>query len=448
MDQVGGAGLDVAAGVAEREHDGPGREVQHGLHALLPEQAGHAREAQQRGGAGVHDHVVHAGVLAVEHPAAQVFRAAREAQLLVFQVRLAVHQQAVAVHDEHAGVRVLGAQPVGLKAVADGHGHADPGGPRAHHHEHLFAQAFALEARGADQPGQRHGARALNVVVEAGHHAAVAFQHPERRAPAEILPLDDRFRVAGRDGLHEGIQELVVRLAGQAAVVHAQVQRIVDQVLTVGADVQLDRQGLVRPDAPGGRVQRQFPDADRHAPEALIPDAQDGAAVGGDDHAHVVHGDVLQHVLHAVDVARADREPARVAVVAGVVAHGLADCGRVDDGQHLLKVVFEDRVEQHLVAVLEGTQVLVFFQVGAALEVAQVRAFLLLLEGAGVRRHEALEAQFPAFLGREGGGLVQQRILQQRQSRHVHVDEALSLRVAFHVVVPGDRKIFRHDAPA
>ena len=211
-----------------------------------------------------------------------------------------------------------------------------------------------FEPRGADQARQGHRPGALDVVVEAGNHLAVAVEHVKGRAARKILPLDDGLGIARLGRLHEAVEKLVVGGPGQAGVVHAQIQRIVDQILAVGAHVEFDRQGLVGADAARRRVEAQLANRDRHAAEALVADAQNGAGIGGDDHPHVVERHIVQHLVDPVHVQGADRQPARVAVDVREDPHRLAHRGGVENRQQLFEVVGQNAVEQHLVAVLQG----------------------------------------------------------------------------------------------
>ena len=49
--------------------------------------------------------------------------------------------------------------------------------------------SFASEGQGGDEPGQHHGGRALDVVVEAGRAVPVALQQSEGVGVAEVLEL-------------------------------------------------------------------------------------------------------------------------------------------------------------------------------------------------------------------------------------------------------------------
>jgi hypothetical protein len=89
------------------------------------------------------------------------------------------------------------------------------------------------------------------------------------------------------------------------------------------------------------------------------------------------------------------------------------DDRRVDDGHHLLHVVEEETVEQHLVPVLEGSKVDVALEVvGLPLE-RLVGPPDLLVEGLDLRRKESVETEDVALAVRERGTLVEERVVEK-----------------------------------
>ena len=71
----------------------------------------------------------------------------------------------------------------------------------------------------------------------------------------------------------------------------------------------------------------------------------------------------------------------------------LADDRRVDDRQHLLDVIEQQPVEEHLVGVLEGAQVDVPLEVVVLAPVGLVGPDHLLVERLDVRRQQPVQAQ-------------------------------------------------------
>jgi len=91
---------------------------------------------------------------------------------------------------------------------------------------------------------------------------------------------------------------------------------------------------------------------------------------------------------------------------------GQAHRGGVDDGHHLLQVIGDDPVVQGLVAVLEGGEEDVFFQVVGFAPVIAHDPHHLLRHGVDARRQQPPQAQGVALLAGEGGALVEGRIVE------------------------------------
>ena len=83
--------------------------------------------------------------------------------------------------------------------------------------------------------------------------------------------------------------------------------------------------------------------------------------------------------------------------------------GVVHDGEHLLQVRGEKRIEEHLVPILEGSQKLILRQIGTNLRIRTILTIELLLECRDLRREEPFEAQHGAFLFSERGATIEQR---------------------------------------
>ena len=102
------------------------------------------------------------------------------------------------------------------------------------------------------------------------------------------------------------------------------------------------------------------------AVDAPVADAEDLLGVGAHHQVHVV-GPEPQRVERLLDVVRpvdGQVDPARAAVLVGVLLDRLADRRVVDDRQHLGEVVPQHLVVQHLVAVVQLLHVHVLGQIG------------------------------------------------------------------------------------
>ena len=110
-----------------------------------------------------------------------------------------------------------------------------------------------------------------DVIVEAADLVAIAVQQRGGVVLREVFELQQHVRPAAFDRLNKLFDEGVVLLAGDARMAPAHVQRIVEALRVVGADVQHHRQRVGRADAAAGGVQRQLADGDAHAADARSP---------------------------------------------------------------------------------------------------------------------------------------------------------------------------------
>ena len=93
----------------------------------------------------------------------------------------------------------------------------------------------------------------------------------------------------------------------------ADVERVGESRLVVGADVEQDRQRRRGMDAGAGRVERELADRDPHAAGALIAEAEDALAVADDDHLDRVEARIRENLLDAIAVRPAEEQAARLA---------------------------------------------------------------------------------------------------------------------------------------
>ena len=76
--------------------------------------------------------------------------------------------------------------------------------------------------------------------------------------------------------------------------------------MVVRADIENDRQAVLRRHAGTSRAQSELPNRDAHAPCPEVAQAEDALAVGHHDKAHVLVGPVLENV--AYPAMRGDRQ--------------------------------------------------------------------------------------------------------------------------------------------
>ena len=78
----------------------------------------------------------------------------------------------------------------------------------------------------------------------------------------------------------------------------AVIERIIEELLVVGAHVKHDGQAFGRRYAGAGCVQRELADRDSHPLRALVAEAEDSFAIGYDYDAGVLVRPVLQDLLN------------------------------------------------------------------------------------------------------------------------------------------------------
>ena len=333
----------------------------------------------------------------------------RERSLVVGKVRSPkVDETAPVHHGDHRTVSAAG-HAVSTEVSAEQPGDADRGGTRAQEEKSFAGQPALLAAGGQEaRPGRRR--RSLDVVVEARQSVAVAVEDPQRVVLLEVLPLDDGRRKDTPHRLDERLHHLVVGLTPQPGRAEAEIERVVEELRSVGPDVERHGQRPGRVDAGGRRIQRELADRDRHATRSLIAKAQDPFVISDDDEPNIVAGRGPQDVVDTVDVRRRDPYPAWPTEDVAEFLAGATDRRRVDDRQELLQVFGQHPVEQGLVPILERRQTDEALEiVGLAAHVLELERDLLLDRGDAGGQQTAKGERVALLVG-EGRALVEQRL--------------------------------------
>ena len=224
----------------------------------------------------------------------------------------------------------------------------------------------------------------------------------------EILPLQQHVRQFLLHGTDELFDKGPVVVVIDAGIAPAEIQRVVAQIDVIGTDVEQDRQRVSGIDATEQRVQRQLADRNAHAADALIADAEHSLAVGHDDHGNLTLQPVGEHLAHAVAQRVRQEQPARLAIDVREMLAALRHDRRVDHRQHLGDMPAQQRVEQHLVALLQLAQENVTVEIGRLTPVSLVVAPDLIVQCQYVRRQQTVQAESISLRDRERGALVQQ----------------------------------------
>jgi hypothetical protein len=125
--------------------------------------------------------------------------------------------------------------------------------------------AVPVTRTAVNRPGQRNGGGALDVVVEGRDAVAVLLQQPRGVMVGEILELHHRLREARADRGDELLHQRVVVGAGEALLVQADVERVLEEFRVVGADIEHHGQAFVGRHAGARGVERELAHRDAHA---------------------------------------------------------------------------------------------------------------------------------------------------------------------------------------
>ena len=149
----------------------------------------------------------------------------------------------------------------------------------------------------------------------------------------------------------------------------ADIERVGQKLLVVGADVEKNRQCRRGVQAGASGVERQLADRDTHAAGALITKPEDALAVAHHDGLDAVEARIVEDAAHPVLEWKAQEQAARLAEDAAELLTAETDRGRVDDRHQLFDVPRQQRVKQSFIGVLQAAKESIFLQVRA--EVAQ-----------------------------------------------------------------------------
>ena len=165
-----------------------------------------------------------------------------------------------------------------------------------------------------------------------------------------------------------------------------------------------------------GDIHRQLADGNVDAADTLITDTQNPFGVGGHQQVDLVAGQpvVAQRVFDILRVVDRQVHPARPAVFVAVAFDRLAHGRGVDDRQHLLDVIGEQPIEEHLVAVPQIRQVHVLGQIVGLAAILSVNSPYLALQCGHTAGQQTLQAQRPPLVQCERRTPVEHGIGQHR----------------------------------
>ena len=158
---------------------------------------------------------------------------------------------------------------------------------------------------------------------------------------AEVLKVQVEVREELLNGGHKVINEGVVAILVNALVALTQVQRVIEQLLAVGAGVNDNRHDAVWINASCSGVNHELTDGNFDAVGAPVADAQNCLCVGDDNQVNVsACGCVLQRGLEVLRViGRQEACVLRVNVALGVLLNVRCDSWIVNDRHELFDVL-------------------------------------------------------------------------------------------------------------
>ena len=110
-----------------------------------------------------------------------------------------------------------------------------------------------------------------------------------------------------RDGADDRLDKIVVFLAAHPLVTPAEVERVGQRLLIVGADIEHDRQGRRRMKTAAGRIERELADRDAHAARTLVAEPEDALAVGQHDCLDPIKARIGQDLPQPLPVRQAQK---------------------------------------------------------------------------------------------------------------------------------------------
>ena len=329
--------------------------------------------------------------------------------------------QAAAVDEPAACVGICVGHAFADHLLADEVGDADGRAAGAEEEVGVVGEPLVEDAVGAEEARHRDGCGALDVIVEAADLLAVAREKRHGGAVGEVLELDAAAREDLLHRLHELVEERVVLRALDALHAQARVERVLEERLVVGAEVEHHRERVLGRYPRARRVERELPDGDAHAADAEVAEAEDALAVGDDDEAHVLLGPVAQHFLDAALALEAHVQALRAAHDVPELLARLAHGGGVDERHVLGRVARQQLVVEALVAVLQFREEHVFVERRGLLRKLDALALelrLLVLHAIG---QQADQAEALAFMFAERGSLVEARVVEEVEAGVVAV---------------------------
>src|SRR5262249_18275963 len=138
--------------------------------------------------------------------------------------------------------------------LADKLCNSSSGRASAEKQEPLIGDLLFRDAQRRQYSSKRHSRGALDVVVERADLVAVALEDRHGIDVRKVFPLDAAFRIELLHSRHELFNECRIFVAADAALAQSKVERVLDQSVIIGADIEHDWQTVLRWNAGTGRA--------------------------------------------------------------------------------------------------------------------------------------------------------------------------------------------------
>jgi hypothetical protein len=123
---------------------------------------------------------------------------------------------------------------------------AGPSRTAAKKEKALIRDLLSRNAHRGEDASKRHGGGALDVIVISTSFVPISGEDRDGIDVCKILPLDAALGVEFLHSVHELIHEGQVLLAADPGLPQAEIKRVFEQIVVIGADVQRDRKAVLR----------------------------------------------------------------------------------------------------------------------------------------------------------------------------------------------------------
>ena len=230
------------------------------------------------------------------------------------------------------------------------------------------------------------------------------------------------------DGCDEGVDEAVIVRTGDARVTPAEIFRVAETFLVVGANVQNDGQSARGGYSADEGVESELADRNAEASYTLVADTENAFAIGDHDHIdfgiRVITEKRRNETAERIGNEQAPRTPIDVAEL---LAAERDDRG-VYNGQHLVDMSEKEPIEEDFIVVLKLAEIDVAFEVIRFERKRLIGTDALVVKGFDNRWKKTVEAETLTLVFGESRAFVQRRIVEKIHAAKAHGADEVWLR--------------------